>query len=191
MRGGVRWECRWEGGFSAAEHTEIAEHLALTLGQVRAEDAEFFRDGCSWAGGRPEFRLLGWDEDGLAAHIGVLRRYLRVGAVDQPVADLGLFAVRPDSQRRKLGSELLTELRAILVDLDVPFGFLNCRPQLIDFYERNGWQLLAERTTVRQVDPRDPRLVVAFQKPTFVLPVKSSLDTWPAGDVIDRNGLEV
>jgi nodulation protein A len=181
---------RWEGGFSAAEHEAMARLLGWTLGQVRAADAEFFVDGRSWAGARPEFRLLGHDDQGLAAHIGVLRRFLRIGNADVAVADLGLFAVRPDSQRHKLGSLLLSELHAILRELTVPFGFLNCRPGLIGFYQRNGWHLLPGETTVRQVDPRDPGQILEHREPSFILPVTAGLEAWPAG-TIDRNGWEV
>jgi nodulation protein A len=187
----MRWELRWEGSLSAAEHEKMADLLGLALGQVRPADADIFVAGRSWAGARPEFRLLAHDEVGIAAHIGVLRRYLRIGATDVAVADLGLFAVRPDSQRRKLGSELLAELQQVLLELGVPFGFLNCRPDLINFYSRNGWQLLPAEVCLRQVHPGDPLQLLTIGGPAFFLPVTASLDSWPAGEVIDRNGWQV
>jgi nodulation protein A len=187
----VRWELRWEGSFAPAEHDTMADLLGLALGQVRPADADIFVGGRSWAGARPELRLLAHDELGLAAHIGVLRRNLRIGATDVAVADLGLFAVRPDSQRRKLGSELLAELQKVLLDLGVPFGFLNCRPDLIDFYSRNGWRLLPAEVSLRHVHPGDPLQVLTIGGPVFVLPVAADLDSWPAGEIIDRNGWQV
>lgn len=185
----VRWEPRWESDLTTAEHDVLAELLGTVLGAIRAEDAQHFTGGRSWAGQRPEFRLLGYDEDGLVAHIGVLRRFLRVGETDQLVADLGLFAVRRDAQRRNLGSELLAELAKLLNELAVPFGFLGCRDELVPFYSRNGWQRLPG-VTVRHGAPWEPREQLRFDEPLFVLPVMADLADWPAGD-IDRNGMEV
>jgi nodulation protein A len=187
----VNWETRWESDLSPEEHRAIADLLRDSLGGVRAEDAEHFQGARSWAGARPEFRLVLRDDCGVLAHIGVLRRHLRIGERDQLVGDLGLFAIRPDRQRTGLGSALLTELRGVLFRLDLPFGFLGCRPELVPFYERNDWHLLPSDVRVRYIDNRDPWTIVTLQEPAFVQPLRSPLAAWPKGDLIDRNGLEV
>ena len=188
---GMNWETIWESELTLAGHRAIADLLRASLGGIRAEDAALFDGARSWAGARPEFRLILRDELGVLAHIGVLRRQLRIGGQDQLVGDLGLFAVRPDRQRTGLGSALLAELQNAMLGLDLPFGFLGCRPELVPFYAANGWHLLPSDVRVRHIDNRDPWAVVTFTEPAFVQPLRCRLSTWPKGDVIDRNGMEV
>ena len=187
----MNWELRWESELAPEEHRAIAGLLRESLGGVRAEDAEHFHGRRSWAGARPEFRLVLRDAYGVLAHIGVLRRYLRIGERDQLVGDLGLFAIRPDRQRTGLGSALLTELHGVLLGMDLPFGFLGCRPELVPFYQASGWHLLPSDVRLRYVDNRDPWTIVTLCEPAFIQPLRASMGTWPKGKLIDRNGLEV
>lgn len=185
------WEPHWESALTTPDHRAIADLLRDSLGGVRAEDAAHFPDARSWAGARPEFRLILRDGDRVVAHIGVLRRFLRVGGRDQLVGDLGLFAISTDRQRTGLGSALLTELRGLMLGLDLPFGFLGCRPELVPFYAANDWQLLPADVRVRHIDNRDPQLIRTMPGPAFVQALHTPLTDWPKGDIIDRNGMEV
>jgi nodulation protein A len=64
------------------------------------------------------------------AHLGLLRRFLRVpdSGASLLVGDVGLVAVDPDFQGKGIGGELLNQTSRTMTDLALPFGFLTCRP---------------------------------------------------------------
>jgi len=74
------------------------------------------------------------------AHLGILRRFLRVAERDasQLVGGVGLVAVDPDLQGRGFGAELLARTALTLRALDLPFGFLTCDEQVAGFYAAAG-----------------------------------------------------
>nr|CAC82893.1 NodA protein [Rhizobium sp. STM 270] len=197
VRSQVQWSLRWENELRLAEHAELAEFFRKSYGPTGAFNAQPFEGNRSWAGARPELRVIGYDALGVAAHIGLLRRFLKIGGVDLLVAELGLYAVRPDLEGLGI-SHSMRVMYPALKELGVPFGFGTVRPalekHLTRLVERQGLATLMSGIRVRSTHPDvypelspiriEDVLVVVF-------PVGRSISEWPAGTIIDRNGPEL
>ncbi|MBB4380293.1 NodA family N-acyltransferase [Bradyrhizobium sp. SBR1B] len=196
-RAQVRWRRRWESELGLSDHAELAEFFRKSYGPTGAFNAEPFQGSRSWAGARPEVRVIGYDERGLAAHVGLLRRFIKVGGVDLLVAELGLYAVRPDLEGLGI-SHAMRVMYPILHELGVPFGFGTVRSALekhmTRLVQRHGLATLMNGIQVRSTQPG----VYPNLSPTriedvivVVFPVGRPIGEWPAGTVIDRNGPEL
>lgn len=102
----VSWASWREGELDPAAHGRIASMLRAAFPAY----ANAFPGRRSWSGARPELRVVAHDPVGVAAHAGVLRRFIQVvdgdRAVEQLVAHVGLVAVRPDLQGSGIGRQL-------------------------------------------------------------------------------------
>ncbi|KRP98885.1 acyltransferase [Bradyrhizobium yuanmingense] len=196
-RAQVQWSRRWESELGLTDHAELSEFFRKSYGPTGAFNAQPFQGSRSWAGARPEVRVIGRDARGVAAHVGLLRRFIKVGGVDLLVAELGLYAVRPDLEGLGI-SHAMRVMYPILQDLGVPFGFGTVRSALekhmTRLVERQGLATLMHGIRVRSTQPD----VYPNLSPTriedvvvVVFPVGSSISEWPAGTVIDRNGPEL
>nr|CAD23472.1 putative acyltransferase [Bradyrhizobium sp. ORS 524] len=196
-RAQVQWGRRWESELGLTDHAELSEFFRKSYGPTGAFNAQPFQGSRSWAGARPELRVIGHDARGVAAHLGLLRRFIKVGGVDLLVAELGLYAVRPDLEGLGI-SHAMRVMYPILQDLGVPFGFGTVRSALekhmTRLVERQGLATLMHGIRVRSTQPD----VYPNLSPTriedvvvVVFPVGSSISEWPAGTVIDRNGPEL
>ncbi|WP_407189973.1 NodA family N-acyltransferase [Bradyrhizobium centrosematis] len=196
-RAQVRWSLRWESELGLDDHAELAEFFRKSYGPTGAFNAEPFQGSRSWAGARPEVRLIGYDSQGIAAHIGLLRRYIKVGGADLLVGELGLYAVRPDLEGLGI-SHAMRVTYPILHELGVPFGFGTVRPALEKhmrrLFQRQGLATLLNGIRVLSTQPD----VYPNLSPTriedvivVVFPVGRSISEWPAGTLIDRNGPEL
>ncbi|MDA9420897.1 NodA family N-acyltransferase [Bradyrhizobium sp. CCBAU 53380] len=196
-RAQVQWSRRWESELGLTDHAELSEFFRKSYGPTGAFNAQPFQGSRSWAGARPEVRVIGRDARGVAAHVGLLRRFIKVGGVDLLVAELGLYAVRPDLEGLGI-SHAMRVMYPILQDLGVPFGFGTVRSALekhmTRLVERQGLATLMHGIRVRSTQPD----VYPNLSPTriedvvvVVFPVGSSIREWPAGTVIDRNGPEL
>lgn len=177
------WSTRWETALDAAEHLELSRLLGRSYPATPT-----FTGGRSWAGARPELRVLGHQDGGVVAHAGVITRFLRAPETDAVVlvGDVGLVAVCPDRQGEGLGAALLRAVAAALARLEVPFGFLTCDPDVRPFYERAGWTAMTDRV-VRSVTIDH---AVEGRRHGMVLPVTRAVTAWPPGPV-ERNGQEI
>lgn len=182
----LRWLLTWENDVSTEEH----EALARMLARAYPRHAELFSGRRSWSGARPEARIIGKVSDRPIAHLGLLRRFLRVpdSGASLLVGEVGLVAVDPDFQRGGIGGELLDQTARVMTELAVPFGFLTCRPGIIPFYRGGGWQLM-EGQIIRMINNSQQPEV--YRGPAMVLPISAPMPDWPHGCIIDRNGLEV
>jgi nodulation protein A len=178
------WARAWEDDLTADEHGLLAELLAQAFPRSTQ-----FTGTRSWSSGRPELRLVAWRAGRAVAHLGVLRRFLRVPERDVSVlvGDVGLVAVAPGERGTGLGRELLGRGDAVLGDLDVPFGYLTCGEHVAPFYERCGWVRASGGTRMIRADGR----VQVYGGVSMVREVRASLADWPEGCLVDRNGLEV
>jgi nodulation protein A len=180
------WRLRWEADLTSADH----DLLSALLLRVYPMHDTIFRDGRSWSGALPEVRVVGYDGARPVAHLGFVRRHLRIddGADSFVVGDTGLVGVDPDYRGLGLGGQLLAECAAALRQQALPFGFLTCGPEVVPFYESGGWQLLPGLVT-RMIDKdRQPE---AYTGPALALPVTAQMEEWPAGRTVVRDGLEV
>ncbi|MGY5809874.1 NodA family N-acyltransferase [Rhizobium sp. LEGMi198b] len=196
MRSEVRWRLCWENELELVEHVELADFFRMTYGPTGAFNAKPFEGSRSWAGARPELRLIGYDANGVAAHMGLLRRFIKVGTTDQLVGELGLYGVRRDLEGLGLGHSIHAML-PVLQELAVPFAFGTVRPALqkhVERFGRHGPLTILSGIRVRstlpeaRLDKPPTRIEDAL---VIVLPIGRSMSDWPTGTTIDRNGPEL
>ncbi|MER8963822.1 NodA family N-acyltransferase [Mesorhizobium sp. M0701] len=197
MRSQVQWKLCWENELQLSDHVELAQFFRNTYGPTGASNAEPFEGSRSWAGARPELRAIAYDSSGVAAHMGILRRFIKVDAVDLLVAELGLYGVRPDLEGLGIAHSIHVML-PILQELGVPFAFGTVRDALRNHVERfarrysplavlSGIRVRSTRPEAR-LDLPPTRIDDAL---TIVLPVGRPISEWPTGTMIDRNGPEL
>ncbi len=193
----VQWSLHWESELRLGDHTELAEFFRESYGPTGAFNAQPFEGSRSWAGARPEVRVIGYDAHGVAAHIGALRRFIKIDGRDLLVAELGLYAVRPDLEGLGI-SHSMRVMYPALQELGVPFGFGTVRPALEKHLTRLiGRQGLATlmsgirvRSTHADVYPNLPPVRIEDVL-VVVFPAGRPISEWPAGTIIDRNGPEL
>jgi len=177
----LTWERRFETALAPAELEEITGLLQRAFpghqGGIRR----------GWSGERPELRLLGRDRGRLVAHIGILRRFIRVRATDAAVlvGDVGLVCVDPEQQGGGLGRVLMERTAAELIALGVEFGTLTTGEDRAGFYQAVGW-VRAVNPVLHAIDLRNS--VEAFTGPLMFRPVSGA--SWPEGE-LERNGREI
>jgi aminoglycoside 2'-N-acetyltransferase I len=182
----IRWRQAWEAELTAADH----EDLRVLLQEIFPRHASngVYRDR-SWASGRPDLRLVGYDGDLAVAHVAVAPRLVFAGGRPVLVGDTGLVGVRPSHRGTGLGLELLARHATAVRALELPFAFLTCSPPTASYYRRGGWQQLPPTVRTTQLAPVG--LVAETADPAaLVLPLAGSMADWPSGDVI-RNGYEI
>ena len=181
----VGWDWRYETHVGVDEHEAIAALLARSYGST----TDAFTTGRSWAGARPEVRVLGRRDSDVVAHAGLIRRLLWAPDHHESVlvGDVGLVAVDPERQGRRLGAALMETVAATLYSLGLNYGFLTCDSDVRPFYQPSGWTHLAEHP-VRSI--RVDHALEADRRNGMVLPVLATLAEWPSGP-IERNGQEI
>ncbi|WP_456640541.1 NodA family N-acyltransferase [Bradyrhizobium sp. USDA 10063] len=197
LRPRVRWRLAWENELRLADHVELSDFFRKTYGPTGAFNAKPFEANRSWAGARPEARVIGYDARGVAAHVGMLRRFIKVGGVDLLVAELGLYGVRPDLEGIGI-SHSMRVMYPVLQQLGVPFGFGTVRhalkKHLTRLLGRQGLASLISGVRVRSTLP-DVYLNLPPARVEdvliLVLPIGRPISEWPTGTVIDRNGPEL
>ncbi|MGY4501461.1 nodulation protein A [Bradyrhizobium sp. GM24.11] len=197
VRPPVRWRLCWENELQLADHIELSDFFRKTYGPTGAFNAKPFEGHRSWAGARPEIRAIGYDDRGVAIHIGALRRFIKVGEVDLLVAELGLYGVRPDLEGLGI-SHSIRVMYPVLRDLGVPFGFGTVRSALqkhiTRLLGRQGLATVLPGLRVRSARP-DIYLTVPPTRVEdvvgLVLPIARPMSEWPAGEMIERNGPEL
>nr|CAD29657.1 nodulation protein A [Sinorhizobium meliloti bv. medicaginis] len=192
----VQWKLCWENQLERADHEELSEFFRKSYGPTGAFNAKPFEGGRSWAGARPERRAIAYDSVGVASHMGVLRRFIKVGETDLLVAELGLYAVRPDLERMGIAHSV-GALTPTLRELGVPFAFGTVRHAMRNHVERychNGMASVLTgvrvRSSIAEVSPDHPS--TRTEDPLVVIfPVGRPLSEWPPGTLIERNGSEL
>ncbi|WOS66948.1 MULTISPECIES: NodA family N-acyltransferase [Sinorhizobium] len=196
MRSNVRWKLCWENELQLSDHVELTDFFRRTYGPTGAFNAKPFEGSQSWAGARPELRAIAYDSSGVAAHMGLLRRFIKVDEVDLLVAELGLYGVRPDLEGLGIAHSIHVMLPT-LQELEVPFAFGTVRNQLrkhIERFGRHGLVTVMSGISVRSTLPhaRMDLPPTRVEEPlVIVLPVSRPLSDWPAAKMIDRNGPEL
>ncbi|OKO81888.1 NodA family N-acyltransferase [Bradyrhizobium sp. NAS96.2] len=197
-RSQVRWRLCWENELTLADHTELAEFFRKAYGPNGEFNAAPFEGSRSWAGARPELRIIAYDSSGVAGHAGILRRFIKVGETDLLVAELGLYAVRRDVEGHGVSYQgAMCFGYPMLQKLNAPFGFGTVRPAMRKHIERIGRSGMANivtgvrvRSTRRDVYLNVPPTLVE-EALVVVLPVARPMSEWPSGTMIDRNGPEL
>lgn len=181
----LHWSLTWEDDVGDDEHVALAALFARSFPRPPTS----FTGARSWSSARPEVRVVARHDGRPVAHLGILRRFLRVAELDvsQLVGDVGLVAVDPVLQGRGIGAALLVRAAATLRALELPFGFLTCGERVAGFYATAGWVRVGNPTRMIRADGQ----VQIYGGASMVLPMRAPIADWPAGATVDRNGLEV
>ncbi|KAB1083529.1 NodA family N-acyltransferase [Neorhizobium galegae] len=196
MSSGVHWKLHWETELASSDHEELASFFRNTYGPTGKFNAKPFEDGRSWAGARPELRAIAYDSKGIAGHLGLLRRFIRVGETEVLVAELGLYGVRPDLE--KLGiAHSIRAMAPVVDDLGVPFAFGTVRYAMRNHIERfcrdgaaNIVSGIRVESTLADVY-RDRPATRTEDVLVVVVPVGRTMSDWPSGSLIQRRGPEL
>lgn len=125
--------------FVVEREIKPSDHAAISALLVAAfpEHAEIFRTA-SWYPGRPDYRLWIEDLNGvLVVHLNFEQRSVGVGDEEVMVTGVGGVAAHPRICR------------------ETGFGYLGCREEVVDFYERADWSRIDQET--REIDPATER----------------------------------
>lgn len=180
----IDWSVVWETELREADHRELAAFLLAAYQQPK-----HFHDDHSWAGGRPELRLIGRIDGAVVAHLGIARRHLRVveNGAGILVGDVGLVGTDIERRGQGLGVALLERAEQELAELGVAFGMLNTGDGLERFYRAGGW-LRAEGTEFHSIGIDGQAEV--WHEAVMYLPVTAAASDWPDG-VVQRNQQEL
>ncbi|ALW88258.1 GNAT family N-acetyltransferase [Deinococcus actinosclerus] len=148
--------------------------------------ADFWARSSYW-GSEPEWHLWLADPAGVpAAQLGCGRRVAEVGGREVTLVGVGGVATHPVVQRQGVGRRLLRELHAfLLTQPDVEFAFLQCREEVVPFYECGGFVRVP--SPAQYLDPDEGEWVMDTG-PTLILPVHAALAEWPAGETVNLRG---
>jgi GNAT superfamily N-acetyltransferase len=152
------------------------EHLSRWTRQVFGAAAGDY----TWA--EVDWHVLVWIEAELVSHVEIIERTGMVGG--RPVRLGGIGGVASTPKWRGCGlATLAMEKAAELLrgDLDVEFGLLICGQEMMLFYCRLGWKIVAGPLVFDQ-----PQGKVTLEGVVMVLPCTDQ--EWPAG-TIDLCGL--
>ncbi len=192
----VQWKLCWENELQLSDHLELAQFFRATYGPTGPFNAKPFESGRSWAGARPELRAIAYDSQGVAAHMGALRRFIKVNSADVLVAELGLYGVRPDLEGLGI-SQSVRAMYPVLQELRVPFAFGTVRHALKTHFTRlcrHGIGTIIEGIRVRSTLPNvhlDLPSTRVEDVLAVILPISCSMQEWPGGVTIERNGPEL
>lgn len=137
---------------------------------------------------RPDYRVWLEDDTGnMVAHLDFEERLIAVNGVDVLIAGVGEVATHPDYQGQGLGRLLMHELKTILKEqFNVAYGFLQCRDEVVGYYEKVGWHRVYQPVHEEDVDSGKTQIT---HSPSLIFPIHQPVDNWISEGDIDLRGL--
>jgi GNAT superfamily N-acetyltransferase len=170
-----RLEVRHLSDFTARDHEQLAA--------LRSE-VDFGIPPHTWTASEDTpWRVLLWDGERLASHVGILEREIRVGREPVTVAGIRSVMTLPALRGRGYASRAVSLASAFIAD-ELPkseFALLICLDTRVPLYRRLGYEVVREPTVFEQ--PSGPAVNPIN---TMVRPFRGR--TWPSGRV-DLRGL--
>ena len=111
---------------------------------------------------------------------------IMIGKTELLIGGVGAVATLPRFHRNGLGRALMHQLHKVLKLKFVPFGYLQCRQAVVDFYVRVGWHLVTQPSSY--IDP-DANEMTNYIGPKLIMPVCATLDEWPTTGIINLRGM--
>ena len=103
----------------------------------------------TWA--PPQWSILFWDGKDLDSRVGLLLREISSNGEPKTIGGIGGVMTHPDKQGQGLASKAMREAARIFnEEWKVAFALLFCRPHLVEFYKRLGWNSFRGKLFVEQ-----------------------------------------
>ena len=176
----------WEDELAPDDHFDIASLLSHAFPAAAAR----FGSTRSWAGARPEIRVLVRDQGLVVAHAAVLRRFVGIGTVEQLVGDVGLVAVQTHLRDQGLGRTVMERIGEVVRDIGAPFALANVGRARLNSSIITGWQHLRGVKTSYLTNGQ-PLYASRRDYPVVILPTSDPAVQWPAGDLLRIHGFEL
>ena len=125
----------------AALPAELDREIRAFLCTCFPADASPFSESRHWHGSAPVYSVICRDgRPGLAGHVGVIVRDIRVGAKRCRIFGIQNMAVAPDRRGTKVGGVLMQAVIEEAHRRGMALGVLFCVPELERYYARMGWR---------------------------------------------------
>lgn len=139
---------------------------------------------------KPEIRLWFEDKNGnIVAHLDFERRQIDVASKKILVAGVGEVATQPELHGRGIGRDLMKHfVKYIRQSYPADFGFLQCRPAVVGYYEKVGWIRIDTHHKIVELDINTDEFVVT-EGPALIISGTKSVDLWPKTGLVHLRGL--
>jgi predicted acetyltransferase len=139
-----------------------------------------YQTGIKWASA--DWTVMVWEDQELVSNVHIIERVAKVDRKPVRLGGIGNVATKVEWRNRGFASAALKVAQEFLADpLKVDFGLMVCTEQMVPFYEKRGWKLVAQSLVTEQADGKK-----ALGYPVMVLPISEK--DWPKG-IIDLCGL--
>ncbi|MBN2388156.1 MAG: GNAT family N-acetyltransferase [Anaerolineales bacterium] len=136
--------------------------------------------GVQWS--VPGWNVLVWEDGELVSHLGIVVREASVGGQPVRLGGVGHVATKVEWRKRGFASAAMQTAQAYLCEpLAVDFGLVMCNDEMVSYYEKFGWERVADSLLAEQQGRKK-----AFAYPVLTLQVNGG--KWPPGE-IDLCGL--
>lgn len=132
---------------------ELDLRIRAALCNAFAKDAAIFSQGRSWHGSSPCFSSVVEDAGAVVAHVGIVDRTLRLGALACRAAGVQNVCVVQGHRGRGLSDMVMAAAMQEAKQRGYDLGLLFCVPALAKVYARTGW-LMAERPVARREESK-------------------------------------
>jgi GNAT superfamily N-acetyltransferase len=118
---------------------EIRQLLDAAFSEHHEGDLQDFCNGDWW--------FVRNDENEIVAVTGLLRREVLVNGTLVMIAGIGGVATKESHRNQGFASALVSKAMAFArTELGLPFGLLQCHPELVGFYQSRGWSETPNRS---------------------------------------------
>jgi len=132
-------------GIHIVDETAVSPDLDREIRQFLCvcfpADVSPFSESRHWHGSAPAYSVICRDDrPGLAGHVGVIVRDIRVGAERCRIFGIQNMAVSPDRRGTPVGRRLMQAVLGEARRRGIVHGVLFCVPELERYYARAGWR---------------------------------------------------
>jgi nodulation protein A len=180
----ITLETRTEGDTDPGCHGPLAELFRTAINPRQ------FPGRRSWAGARPEYRIIARIDDVIVGHLGVLMKDILVDGVPHRAGQVGLQAVDPRCTGFGITGRTQLAAAALLRELGAAFGFANVGETRVPGFTGHGW-IHVDRAETRLFVASSPFRTRRLRYPIVVLPITLPAERLLGAALFDINGFEL
>lgn len=121
--------------------SEIDKKIREGLCRCFPENTKIFSKTRAWNGESPIFSVLGFNNNNLIAHTGVISRKIRIDSGEElTIFGLQNVFITPEYRGKGLLAIIMEELMKRVKNMQFDHGMLFCRPELEKTYSKFSWQ---------------------------------------------------